>query len=388
MTCSNCSAAVTGAYCSSCGQSQEEAAVSLWSWLKRLLDDQFALSGRLPVTLRHLYARPGFLTHEWRMGRRVRFVEPLRIYTLSLLIFLTVLFTISSPFDALLGMMPAPRNPEVLRAAQTVMEQELRRFVVLSLLVLVPAVAVVLKLLYARRRIFLVEHLIFSLHVHAALMLPLALLAFLISLFAPLIVLGLGFIIVFPVYLHQAVRRAYDDEEQRSAVRVVALVAAYVAVLAGIAAVQWAPLERRLMAEFFRVGDEVEAGRLEQIAHGSFRAALMMPHTGDTAYFRERVQMAIEAQGAVRDAPRRMYQTAELYLLLDDTAAVRRLVRVGSPTDMRLPFMALDARLHERRGAGARAKYEEYTRAYDAQGISREVAGYRPMLEWTRARAR
>ena len=353
-TCSNCDAPATGAYCSSCGQDQHAAAISLRMWVARLLEDQLALSGRLPVTLRHLYMCPGLLTHEWRRGRRARFVEPLRLYTLSLLVMLTVLFTLGSPFTMFMEMLPRTTNPEVLRATQTVMEQELRRFVVLSLVVLVPAMAVVLKLLYVRRGVYLVEHLVFSLHVHAALMLPLAIVALGTSLFAPLILLSLGLVLAFPVYLHKALQRAYADGERGSAARVVALVAAYVIIFSGVAAVQWAPVERRLMLELSRVGDQVDAARNEEEAQRLFRAALLMPQTGDTTHFRERVQVALEAQGAVDDAGRRAYQTAELYMLLDDTAAVRRLIRIGSASSMRGPFLALEARLHEGRGAGAR----------------------------------
>lgn len=347
--CPNCGAGADGAYCSSCGQSQGSSATSLRVWVTRLLDEQFALSGRLPVTVKLLFTRPGFLTAEWRQGRRARYVEPLRLYTFSLLVFLTILFTFGGVFDSFSDLMPQVRDPGMVRAARSVMEQELRRFTIVSLLVLVPAVATVLMGLFARGGIFFVEHMAFSLHVHAALMLLIAVMALAGSLHPALLLSGLGIIIGFPIYLHQAMKSAYADGERRSAIRVVALVLAYMTVFTAVAAVQWPPVEKRLMAEVIRLGESVERARQDRRAHEVFNQTMRMAQSTDTTHFRERVQTALEAQANISDPVRRMYHHAELYWLLKDTAAVRRLVRVGLSSEMRASFLQLDGRVNRRR---------------------------------------
>ena len=86
--CPNCEAVLTGHFCSNCGQEAILHHASTREFLHEFVGHYVALEGRLWGTVMRLLFRPGALTLEYIRGRRVRFVQPLRLYlTLSLLFF-------------------------------------------------------------------------------------------------------------------------------------------------------------------------------------------------------------------------------------------------------------------------------------------------------------
>jgi hypothetical protein len=86
--CANCSSAVTGNFCQQCGQETVLHPPSAREFVHEFIGHYVALEGRLWKTLGLLLFRPGRLTLEYLAGRRVRYVQPLRIYlTLSLVLF-------------------------------------------------------------------------------------------------------------------------------------------------------------------------------------------------------------------------------------------------------------------------------------------------------------
>ncbi|ELX11069.1 hypothetical protein Jab_2c31720 [Janthinobacterium sp. HH01] len=92
--CPNCEAVVSGHYCSNCGQEAILHHASTREFLHEFVGHYVALEGRLWGTVMRLLFRPGALTLEYIRGRRVRFVQPLRLYlTLSLLFFAIMKFS-------------------------------------------------------------------------------------------------------------------------------------------------------------------------------------------------------------------------------------------------------------------------------------------------------
>ncbi|WP_229218182.1 DUF3667 domain-containing protein [Rugamonas apoptosis] len=86
--CANCQATVSGNYCHQCGQETVLHPPSTREFLHEFIGHYVALEGKLWGTLGRLLFRPGALTNEYVRGRRVRFVQPLRLYlTLSVLFF-------------------------------------------------------------------------------------------------------------------------------------------------------------------------------------------------------------------------------------------------------------------------------------------------------------
>ncbi|KQQ47506.1 hypothetical protein ASF61_02385 [Duganella sp. Leaf126] len=98
-SCPNCEAEVSGHFCAHCGQETHLHHASTREFLHEFIGHYVALEGKLWATLRRLILRPGELTNEYMRGRRVRYVQPLRIYlTFSLIFFL--LLKLGGGFDS------------------------------------------------------------------------------------------------------------------------------------------------------------------------------------------------------------------------------------------------------------------------------------------------
>ncbi|HEX6201085.1 MAG TPA: DUF3667 domain-containing protein [Thermoanaerobaculia bacterium] len=250
--CLNCGAPLAGAFCHRCGQEAVDRRVPLRTLAADALGDLFALDSRVLRTLRPLFLRPGFLSAEWCRGRRVPYVPPLRLYIFVAAVFFFVLavtdrsgleFQTKVAEDPPAAGQEEPAAPPAAPPAATdegrlhwlaeAMEGDpeafearyLDRFGSLSLL-LPPVLAVLLALLYRRRRRLFVEHLVFSLHFHAF--------AFLVggaAAFLPERVwargLNLAMLAVFLAYLAVALTRVYGGRWWITAGRMAFLVFGY-----------------------------------------------------------------------------------------------------------------------------------------------------------------
>jgi hypothetical protein len=98
--CANCEAPLSGHFCSNCGQEAVLHHASTREFLHEFVGHYVALEGKLWGSLVRLMFRPGLLTNEYMRGRRVRFVQPLRLYlSFSLLFFVLVKFSGHSASD-------------------------------------------------------------------------------------------------------------------------------------------------------------------------------------------------------------------------------------------------------------------------------------------------
>lgn len=89
--CPNCGTPVTGQYCSSCGQIQKDIRRFFLALVNEALDDVFSLNSRMRKTLVAILFRPGFLTNEYLRGRRVSYVQPIRLYFITSISFFLML---------------------------------------------------------------------------------------------------------------------------------------------------------------------------------------------------------------------------------------------------------------------------------------------------------
>lgn len=86
--CPNCAAAVSGNFCHECGQETVLHPASTREFVHEFIGHYVALEGKLWKSLWLLLFRPGRLSLEYIKGRRVRYVQPLRLYlTFSLIFF-------------------------------------------------------------------------------------------------------------------------------------------------------------------------------------------------------------------------------------------------------------------------------------------------------------
>jgi hypothetical protein len=221
--CSNCDARLAGPYCAQCGQHSHESARAMGTLFHDAWHVLTHVDGRFWQTLRRLAFSPGFLTNEYFRERRARYIPPFRLYLVLSLVFFGVA-SLTSAFEpagvrdsaaagseaggaaaAAGGVAPSTRTPttaapvnraveldgedcgslqvnpkwleptlrDACRRAQQDGGRALAHAFVANIpkmmFVFLPLMAAVMLLLYWRPRRYYVEHLVFYLHVHAAL---------------------------------------------------------------------------------------------------------------------------------------------------------------------------------------------------------------------------
>lgn len=97
--CKNCETPLTGPFCHQCGQPSKSLIRFFGSLIRELLEDIISLDSRAARTLFALLFRPGFLTREYVSGRRYRYVPPLRLFLLTSLFCIFVIWMINKTSD-------------------------------------------------------------------------------------------------------------------------------------------------------------------------------------------------------------------------------------------------------------------------------------------------
>ena len=104
--CKNCNSELVGLYCSECGQKNSQL-LSIKETLKEFTDNVFSFDTRFFITLKYLITKPGLLTTEYWLGRRTKYLPPLRLYlVMSLMYFFSSSIInpgIDKPFQTLDG---------------------------------------------------------------------------------------------------------------------------------------------------------------------------------------------------------------------------------------------------------------------------------------------
>ena len=205
--CGNCGAALSGPYCSACGQHAHDSARSIATLFHDAWHLLTHVDGRLWGSLYLLLLRPGRLTQEYFAERRVRYLPPVRLYlVLSVLFFAFVVVappsvnpTSGSPSQSVQGnkregftldtadcaklhtslqWLENPLRRACMRQVNTrgeALTSAFFRSIPKMMFVFVPMMALVMLALYWRPRRYYVEHLVFFLHIHAAVFLILLL---------------------------------------------------------------------------------------------------------------------------------------------------------------------------------------------------------------------
>jgi hypothetical protein len=219
--CPDCGTAGTGTYCSACGEVMGPALPPVHHYLKEFVHDLLALDSKLVRTVPALLFRPGFLTTEYLAGRRKRFFIPSRLYLLTAFLVFLVLASYLHKQFALLSSPPViagghvtnfqysfngVKGEEGKRVAERLIALSITVSPYVILLGSTPIFALILKLLYRKKKKLYVEHLVFAFHFFAFA---------LVVLVAGIVVdTQYGFlmgIVLFFVYLFLALKRVYAD---------------------------------------------------------------------------------------------------------------------------------------------------------------------------------
>jgi hypothetical protein len=97
--CLNCQTEVVGRYCHKCGQENLEPKETVWHLVQHFFNDITHFDGKFFETVKLLMRKPGFLSLEYMRGRRMAYLNPIRMYVFTSAIFFIILFSMKKPED-------------------------------------------------------------------------------------------------------------------------------------------------------------------------------------------------------------------------------------------------------------------------------------------------
>lgn len=116
--CLNCGTTVVGKYCHNCGQENIEPKESVWHLISHFFSDITHFDGKIFTSLKDLVLRPGFLSKEYMNGRRVTYLNPVRMYMFTSFIFFLVFFTFFKVDESIVNVTYKNTNIDKLDSTQ------------------------------------------------------------------------------------------------------------------------------------------------------------------------------------------------------------------------------------------------------------------------------
>ena len=94
--CMNCGTPLKGMYCHRCGQYALDIHQPLWKYIRQYFENMYQFDGKIWMTLRLMFTRPGFLTNEFNAGKINSYVHPFRLYKCVSVVFFAIFFMVAS----------------------------------------------------------------------------------------------------------------------------------------------------------------------------------------------------------------------------------------------------------------------------------------------------
>lgn len=235
--CVTCGLLLEGTYCHGCGEKLHEYHdFSLARYTREIVHQLTSLDAKIFKTIHLLLVKPGLLTKEYLLGRKSKYIRPVRLYlSFSMLYFFTFSFfdraalldirnILRFDFSGSLATGLATKQQVSLLSGEAfyrLINQELNNKIALLLFLVIFAYALVFKLLFLQKKKYYVEHLVFCLHLMSfsflrdVLILPLYLFnkptAFLIAM------------VTTVIYLFLSMRRVYSAKAGKVAMATIGL---------------------------------------------------------------------------------------------------------------------------------------------------------------------
>lgn len=95
--CLNCNATVYGRYCHICGQENTEPRETFWHLVTHFVSDVTHFDGKFFSSVKYLLFKPGFLSREYIRGKRMSYLNPIRMYLFISAFFFLFFFTFIKP---------------------------------------------------------------------------------------------------------------------------------------------------------------------------------------------------------------------------------------------------------------------------------------------------
>lgn len=227
--CPNCNTVVskTFKYCPECGQ-EAKLDQKVGSLITHFLNDYFTFDSKIIRSIVPLITKPAFLTQEYMKGRRVKYIQPLRLFIfLSVIFFLVLSWTNSTEVD----------KAAIDELNEAFWNRFFENWLPKLFFILLPIFALILAFLYRKQKKGLMPHFLFALHFHASLFLMGILYALLSFTFLKMgwqklnvmVFLLIGIYLAF--YLWRSLRRMYNETRLKTSWKFVLLALLYLLLL-------------------------------------------------------------------------------------------------------------------------------------------------------------
>ncbi len=141
-------------FCAVCGQSAKSLHRPFRSVISDTLHETLDIDGRLMLTLKTLLFKPGRLSLDYNLGKRVKYTPPLRMYLVISILFFLILAQIYQTLDAS-GFYQGQTESQLSNVYDLLPK---------LMFILLPLFALILKMLY--RNTFYISNLVFAVHLH------------------------------------------------------------------------------------------------------------------------------------------------------------------------------------------------------------------------------
>jgi hypothetical protein len=212
--CKNCKQGLIddAKYCFACGQSVNSFNEPVKSVIFDAFHETLDIDGRLLKTLRALLFKPGLLTREFNLGKRVSYTPPLRMYLVISIIFFLV-------------------------ASQYLQTEGMYSFVPKIMFMLLPVLAFLLQVMF--RTTYYIPNLIYTLHLHCFLylyltiifLLPLSLFDFSASPQYIILMVNIPIFSLIAIYIVKSIKINYDQNWFKTIWKSLVLISIYVLII-------------------------------------------------------------------------------------------------------------------------------------------------------------
>lgn len=286
--CLNCGASVFGRFCHECGQENIEQKIPIGTALLEFLNAFTFYDSKFFKTFIPLIIKPGFLVNEHTSGKRTQYLTPAKTYFfLSFIFFLLLLSTETTKeadlvsvdnsknidsaskkakrehsvlaittdsitsvkrYDSVQNTLPPDKRDGVFKrwyatkaikvvekmqedpdALAKSVNKQFNSNLPQLVFVLVPIVALILKLLYLRKKIYLIDHITFALNIHCFVFLAFTVMILVSILFGleSSSFMAILFLLILLVYVFIAVKRVYKQNWFFTTVKTMLLIVFY-----------------------------------------------------------------------------------------------------------------------------------------------------------------
>jgi Protein of unknown function (DUF3667) len=126
--CLNCGATVVGRFCHICGQENVEPKETFWHMVTHFFYDITHFDSKFFETVKDIVLRPGFLSKEYMLGRRARYLHPVRMYVFTSAIFFLLFFSFFKPHTSITTNINKPvsakKRADFINTLQTLLEKD------------------------------------------------------------------------------------------------------------------------------------------------------------------------------------------------------------------------------------------------------------------------